>query len=102
MRIIKRTLLVGFGRRHAAAIEPLSRWNRIARRARWQTLADVRVEFPQVDIVTVASGKPVIVFNVAGNKYRLVTAIQFNRQIVYTLRIMTHAEYGRGRWKGQL
>jgi mRNA interferase HigB len=102
MRIIKRTLLVEFGRRHGDAAEPLNRWYRIARRARWHTLADVRVEFPHADLVTVASGKPVTVFNIAGNKFRLVTAIHFNRQIVYTLRIVTHAEYSRGKWKEQL
>jgi mRNA interferase HigB len=42
------------------------------------------------------------VFNIAGNKYRLVTAIHYNRQIVYTLRVMTHAEYSRDKWKEQL
>jgi mRNA interferase HigB len=39
---------------------------------------------------------------VAGNKFRLVTAIHYNRQIVYILRIMTHAEYSRAKWKEQL
>ena len=91
-----------FGQRHADSAEPLARWVRITRRARWTNLADVRVEFPHADIVRVASGKPVTVFNVAGNKYRLVTAIHFNRQIIYTLRIMTHAEYSRAKWKEQL
>jgi mRNA interferase HigB len=102
MRIIARTLLVEFGERHADAAEPLDRWYRIARHARWTSLADVRIEFPHADAVRVASGKPVTVFNVAGNKYRLVTAIHYNRQIVYTLRVMMHAEYSRGRWKEHL
>jgi mRNA interferase HigB len=62
----------------------------------------VRRESPHADLVTVASGKPVTVFNVAGNKYRLVTAIHYNRQIVYTLRLMTPAEYSRDKWKEQL
>jgi mRNA interferase HigB len=50
----------------------------------------------------VKSGKPVTVFNIAGNKYRLIAAIHYNRQIVYTLRIMSHAEYSRAKWKDQL
>jgi mRNA interferase HigB len=102
MRIIAWSLLAEFGRRHPDATEPLQRWYRIARRAEWTCLADVRQHFPHADLVTVASGKPVTVFNVAGNKYRLVTAIHYNRQTVYTLRIMTHAEYSRARWKDQL
>jgi len=102
MRIIKRMMPVEFGRRHSDAIEPLNRWYQIARSARWRSLTDVRIGFPHADYVTVASGKAVTVFNVAGNKYRLVTAIHYNRQIVYTLRMMTHAEYSREKWKGQL
>jgi mRNA interferase HigB len=102
MRIIKRSMLVDFGRKFSYAAEPLARWYRIVRRARWTNLTEVRIEFPHADNVTVISGKPVTVFNVAGNKYRLITAIHYNRQIVYTLRVMTHVEYSRGKWKEQL
>jgi mRNA interferase HigB len=102
MRIVKRATLVEFGRRHSDAAEPLNRWYRIVRRAQWQTLAEVRVDFPHADLVLVASGKPVTVFNIAGNKYRLITAVHYNRQIVYTLRVMSHAEYSREKWKDQL
>jgi mRNA interferase HigB len=102
MRVVKRATLAEFGERHPDASEPLDRWYRIARRAAWQTLADVRVDFPHADLVIVKSRKPVIVFNIAGNKYRLVTAIHYNRQIVYAIRVMTHSEYSRAKWKDQL
>ena len=95
-------MLVEFAQRHADAETSLNHWIRIARRARWANVNDVRVEFPHADLVKVASGNTVTVFNVAGNKFCLVTAIHYNRQIVYTLRIMTHAEYSRGKWKEQL
>ncbi len=42
------------------------------------------------------------VFNIAGNQYRLIAAIHFNMQSVYTLRLMTHAEYSKDRWKDEL
>lgn len=42
------------------------------------------------------------VFDIGGNKYRLVTAIHYNRQLIYVLRIMTHAEYDKEKWKEQL
>ena len=41
----------------------------------------------------------VTVFNVGGNKYRLIAAIHYNRQRLYVLRILTHAEYDKDRWK---
>ena len=95
-------MLAEFAERHPDAVEPLDRWYRIARCAPWASLAEVRVEFPHADIVRVASGNLVTVFNVAGNKYRLITAIHYNRQVIYTLRVLTHAEYSRGRWKERL
>jgi mRNA interferase HigB len=58
--------------------------------------------YPHADAVTVASGRTVVVFNIRGNRYRLVTAIHYNRQLVYTLRFMTHAEYSKNRWKDML
>jgi mRNA interferase HigB len=40
-----------------------------------------------------------IVFNISGNKYRLITSIHFNRRKVYVRSVLTHAEYNRGAWK---
>lgn len=43
-----------------------------------------------------------MVFNIGGNKYRLIAAIHFNRQIIFVLRFLTHAEYDKNIWKEQL
>ncbi|MCE5277893.1 MAG: type II toxin-antitoxin system HigB family toxin [Planctomycetaceae bacterium] len=40
--------------------------------------------------------------NIAGNKYRLITAIHYNRQLAFTLMVLTHAEYAKGKWKDVL
>ena len=40
-----------------------------------------------------------IVFNIGGNKYRLITAIHFNRGKVYIRHVLTHPDYDRGEWK---
>ncbi len=53
-------------------------------------------------MVRVRSGRQVLVFNVCGNKFRLVVAAHFNRQIIYTLLLMTHAEYSKHAWKEKL
>lgn len=70
--------------------------------AAWRNLAAVRRSYPSSDLVLVTSQKPVIVFNVCGNTYRLIAAIHFDRQTVYTLRFLTHAEYSKDTWKDEL
>jgi mRNA interferase HigB len=59
---------------------------------------DVRQTYPDTDSVKVRSGRTVLVFNIRRNDYRLIAVVHFNRQIVYTLRFMTHAEYSKDRW----
>jgi mRNA interferase HigB len=73
-----------------------------AEAADWYTIADVRRTYPHADAVKVGSGNDVVVFNACGNKYRLITAIHFNRGKVYILRFMPHAEYDKDLWKDQL
>jgi mRNA interferase HigB len=87
---------------YADAGESLAAWLKNATDAHWQNLAEVRQVYPHADPVEVASGRTVVVFNIRGNRYGLVTAIHFNRQVVYTLRFMTHAEYSKNRWKDTL
>jgi len=62
----------------------------------------LRRSFPDADMVRVKSERNVIVFNIRKNEFRLITAIHFNRQILYTLRLLTHAEYSKDRWKDAL
>ena len=61
----------------------------------------MRRVYPHADAVTVESGGIVTVFNIGGNKYRLIAAIHYNRHKVYMYirAVLTHAEYDRGRWK---
>ena len=73
-----------------------------AEAAKWTSIADVRRVYPHADAMKVRSGNDVIVFNACGNSYRLVTAIHFNRGKVYVLRFLTHVEYDKRLWKGQL
>jgi mRNA interferase HigB len=77
-------------------------WRKTVKAAGWRNLVDVRRSYPGTDAVTVRSGRTVLVFNLRRNDYRLIVAVHFNRQIVYTLRFMTHAEYSKDRWKDTL
>jgi mRNA interferase HigB len=91
-----------FARQYPDAAEPLQSWYRLLHEADWESLQDVRRVYPHADMVTVASGSTVTVFNIAGNKYRLIAAIHYNRQRVYVLRLLRHAEYSKGFWKDKL
>lgn len=84
---------------HRDAAESLAAWMKNVEDATWQSLSEVRRVYPHADPVEVASGRTVVVFNIRGNRYRLITAIHYNRQVVYTIEFLTHAEYSKDRWK---
>ena len=84
-----------FAERMPAAAEALDRWYEIAQHATWMKLADVRKDFSHCDPVVVGSGNVVHVFNIGGNKFRLIAAIHFDFSRVFILRILTHAEYDK-------
>ena len=99
MRIIKRATLAAYWERNPQAESGLLYWHKLTRQALWTCLQDVRATFPHADAVPVKSGRSVVVFNIAGNKYRLITAIHYNRQLAFTLMVLTHAEYSKNKWK---
>ncbi|HTA62834.1 MAG TPA: type II toxin-antitoxin system HigB family toxin, partial [Bacteroidia bacterium] len=68
MVIISKTALVDFGNKHADSIEALNRWYNLSKKANWSSLADIKKTFSTVDFV----GNDRYVFNIKGNKYRLV------------------------------
>ena len=92
--------------RFADAAEPLRAWLRVAEQAAWQSIHDVRRQFPNSDGGPVRKGKRVAavatVFNIGGNKYRLITAVSFAAQIVRVRWFLTHAEYDKEKWKKRL
>lgn len=94
MRVISKPRLRSFWERHADAERPLESWYRVARKAKWRQIADVRMMYPQADIV----GR-CVVFNIGGNKYRLITHMNYRRQIVYVLFVFTHKQYDEEEWK---
>ena len=101
-RVISLKRLRGFWQRHSDAEAPLRDWYRTALKASWRHLQDVRLDYPHADAVIVASGRPVTVFNICGNKYRLVVDIVYRAQVIYVCTVLTHAEYSKNRWKDQL
>lgn len=94
MHVISKKKLREFWALYSQAQGLLEDWHRVAKVADWGKFADVRETFGSADQV----GK-FTVFNVGGNKYRLIAVIHFNRGIVYVRHVLTHAEYDKGKWK---
>ena len=91
MHIITRSRLTTFGRRHADAAKPLRDWARVLRRKHYGQHAEVQQDFPAADCV----GKRKVVFNICGNRYRLVVDMRYDLGRVYIRHVVTHAEYDR-------
>ena len=93
MRIIaKRTLRAFWEQRgHGDAEQPLKAWHAEARNATWRTPADIKAQYRHASIV----GGNRVVFNIAGNKYRLVVKFHTNTGIGYVRFVGTHEAYDR-------
>ncbi|AUT03982.1 hypothetical protein CLI64_28385 [Nostoc sp. CENA543] len=94
MHIISRKKLREFSQAHADSGEPLDNWYITASQATWGNLLEIQTVYPQAEAVSNFT-----VFNIKGNKYRLITSINYERQIIYIKYVLTHAEYDKDKWK---
>jgi mRNA interferase HigB len=94
VRVISRRRLREFWQVHARAEASLPTWYKVVSTADWRGFAELRQTFPSADQV----GR-LVVFNVAGNRYRLTALVDFAWQKVFVRRIMTHEEHDDGGWK---
>jgi mRNA interferase HigB len=94
VRVISRRMLLIAAGRHQDVAPALDAWYRIVKKAQWTCLADVRKDYPHADAVGRCT-----VFNIKGNRYRLIVAIHYDGQRIYIRHVLTHAEYDREGWK---
>jgi mRNA interferase HigB len=94
MHVISRKKLKEAAAKHEDLEVPLYAWFRIAKKASWKSLADVRKTLSSADAV----GKWTV-FNVKGNQYRLIAEINYVFGRIYVRHVLTHADYDRGAWK---
>lgn len=94
MHVISNRRLKEFYKIHPDIEVPLDGWYRIAKSSQWKNLVEVRQTFPSADLVGNFT-----VFNIKGNTYRLITSIDYARQLIYVKYILTHAEYDKEKWK---
>lgn len=94
MHVISRKMLLNAAEKHGDLSEPLDIWYRIAKKAQWKNLMDVRRAFPAADAV-----HPFVVFNIKGNAYRLIAEINYASGRIFLRHLLTHAEYTKEGWK---
>ena len=93
MRIVSHRRLVEFysSEGHDDSQAALERWYNMAEAAEWKNLSDIKVDFPSTDYV----GNQHYVFNIRGNKYRLVVVVKFTIGHIFIRFVGTHSEYDK-------
>jgi mRNA interferase HigB len=91
VRIIARRALREFWEQHPDAEQPLRAWYHDAQKADWNSPADIKRVYASASIVGVNR----VVFNIKGNKYRLVVAINYPYRVCYVRFVGSHQTYDR-------
>ena len=94
MKLISNKALRDFAAAHVDAAQPLQDFRRKLEKGSFANFAELRAVFPSVDKV----GER-YVFNIGGNKYRLVAWVHFGRGRFFVKAVLTHSEYDKGNWK---
>src|SRR5262245_39446892 len=91
MRVISRRALREFWVIHPMARNPLAAWFRVLETTDFADFNAIKATFRTADYVA-----PCTVFDIGGNKFRVITVIHYNRKRVYIRHVFTHQEYDRG------
>ncbi|MBM3336689.1 MAG: type II toxin-antitoxin system HigB family toxin [Betaproteobacteria bacterium] len=94
MKIISNSALRAFAVEHPQAEARLQGWRRVIEKNRFANWAELKAAFNAVDKVD-----KLVVFDIGGNKYRLIAYIRFEKQIVYIKVVLTHRDYDKGACK---
>jgi len=91
MRVIALRTLQAFWEQHPEAQDALMAWYQDVKRAQWRTPADIKQIYRNASVISHNR----VVFNVKGNQYRVVVAVQYQQAIVYIRLVGTHREYDK-------
>ena len=91
MHIVSVKMLRLFWQVHPDAEQPLRAWYALAKRARWRTPAEIKMDYRTASFV----GNNRVIFNIKGNDYRLVVIVEYRKGMLFVRFIGTHAEYDR-------
>ena len=89
MHVISLKPLKEFWLKHSNAEGQLKAWYHEAKKAAWKTSAELKERYPTASIINSER----VVFNICGNKYRLIVSISYSSHVVLIKFVGTHAEY---------
>lgn len=98
MKVIGKLILQEFWQEHKRARKPLERWINVVESAEWRNISQIKQTFGSCDVVR-GHNRRFVVFDIGGNKYRLVTTINHRGQIVIIAAMLTHQDYDQEKWK---
>jgi mRNA interferase HigB len=93
-KIISKRRLREFWLINPSAKQALLSWYETVKKAEWENFSDVRESFRSADIY-----RDCVIFNIGGNKFRLITKIRYKKKRVYIRFILTHSDYDKDAWK---
>jgi len=99
VHVIAPRTLRAFWQRHPRAQEPLRIWLKIMQQTDFTNWAEIKTAFPSADYL---SDEELVIFNIGGNKYRLIVDISFNQNRFFIKRVFTHAEYDKWNRGGRI
>jgi len=89
MRVIAKRTLRQFWEKNPSAKQPLLSWHKAAQTAKWQNMVEINERFRSASIINSTR----VVFNIGGNKYRLICIVRLDKQVIFVRFIGTHKEY---------
>ena len=89
MKLIGKSILDEFKRKHADARPQIDSWETEVKEAEWKTPQDLKNRYPKASILS----KQRVIFDIYGNKYRLLTLVTYKTGVVLVIKIGTHKEY---------
>lgn len=93
MRIVNRIELDQFKRKHSQSARSLSAWETVVSHNEYHSFNELRRTFPSADYLSAGY----TIFNISGNKYRLITEIDYAHKLVEIKVVWTHAEYSQSK-----
>lgn len=94
MHVVGSKKIAEFKKAHADARSSLDNWHRLVSSRNWDNFPDLKQVFRRADWVDSR-----VVFNIGGNKYRLIAEVNFKAKTLLVLDVLTHHNYDRGGWK---
>jgi len=94
MIIASYEIIAKFKKKHADSRSALDAWYTLAQKSNWKNFEELKGTFSSAEVF-----KECTIFDIGGNKYRLIAGVDYEAQVVRVKQVLTHAEYNRDKWK---